>query len=147
MKNSNAKETPAQGVEVSKGKKNTDTINIDKVKVNLKKADKSVSLDKTAVQASKSLYKGTDGMKGEDHKKFRSKIRRGLHSFCNQILGKDRSEEERKASVKSFLSFYKINWRVQDFKIESFTQSKDEADLKDYKDLLKFVASSLEKGK
>ena len=100
-------------------------------------------MTKTQINATKSLY--IHEMKGEEAKKFRSKIRRKLGSFVNIILGKDRSEEERAEGVAEFTKFYKANWKLNDFKIESFTQSKDESDLKDYKDLLKFTQAA--KGK
>jgi hypothetical protein len=146
MKNSNAKISEIQGIkEIKKSSKKIDSINLDKIKIDLSKRDKSIPLDKKEIQSSKSLYNGTEGMKEGEKKKFRSKIRRGLHSFCNQILGKDRSEEERKESVKSFLAFYKKNWKINDFKIESFTQSKDDSDLKDYKNLLNLISSSMGK--
>jgi len=119
-------------------------VNLENVKVQVKKGKKEL-ITKKAVNARHSLYKGTESMKQEEMKKFRSKIRRTLRSFVNQILGKDRSEEERTKSVKDFLSFYKKTWKINDFKIENFTQSKDDADLKDYKDLLVFVSSTLEK--
>lgn len=125
--------------------KKSDSINLENIKVDLKNADKSVPLNKESIQSSKSIYSKTEGMKEEEKKKFRSKIRRALHSYCNQILGKDRSEEERKTAIKSFLSFYKENWKIQDFKMENFTQSKDADDLADYRNLLKFVSSSLAK--
>lgn len=142
MKNSkNA--TGVQGTEV---KKNADSVNISSIKKGIAKGkDKNPNLTKTAVQASKSLYKGTDGLSGEEQKKFRSKIRRGLHSFVNQILGLDRPAAERKESIASFMKFYKLNWKIQDFKIESFSQSKDEQDLKDYKTLLAEVRKSMDK--
>lgn len=123
--------------------RNQDSINLSNIQIDLAKRDKNIPLDKETVKSNKSLYKGMEGMKGEDQKKFRSKIRRALQSFCNQVLGKDRSEEERVASIKSFLKFYQENWKIQDFKIENFSQSKDLDDLKDYKNLLALVQSSL----
>lgn len=123
-------------------KKNTDSINLDGIKINLSKGKKSL-LDKVSVSSKREIYKGTDLMNQEEKKKFRGKIRRTLRSFTNSILGKDRSEKERTESVKSFLKFYKENWKIQDFKIENFSQSKDEMDLKDYKNLLIYLQSVL----
>jgi hypothetical protein len=145
MKNSIKENSKIQGIKESKKSINQDSINLDKIKIDLSKRDKSIPLDKIEISSNKSLYKGMEGMKSEDQKKFRSKIRRSLHSFCNQILGKDRSEEERKESIKNFLIFYKMNWKIQDFRIENFSQSKDELDLKDYKNLLNLISSSLQK--
>lgn len=117
-------------------------INLNSVKINLSKGKNSL-LDKVSVSSKREIYKGTETMNQEEKKKFRGTIRRKLRSFTNQILGKDRSEKERTESVKNFLSFYKENWKIQDFKIENFSQSKDEIDLKDYKNLLIYISSVL----
>lgn len=125
-----------------KAKAEKTEINLNSVKINLSKG-KKILLDKVSVSSKREIYKGTDQMNQEEKKKFRGKIRRNLRSFTNSILGKDRSEKERTESVKNFLSFYKENWKIQNFKIEDFSQSKDEMDLKDYKNLLIYVASVL----
>lgn len=137
-------ENPAKEKKVKKEKASkTDAINFEKVKINLSKGDKSL-LSKTSVFSKKSIYVGLEKLNSEEKKKFRGFIRRELRRFVNQILGKDRSESERIDSIKKFLSFYKKHWQIQDFKIENFSQSKDEIDLKDYKDLLTYVKRTLE---
>ena len=121
----------------------TDSINIDKIKIDVSKGKKDLLTKEKSISGKKDLYKGTEGLNSEEKKKHRGKIRRELHRYVNAILGKDRSNEERTQSVKKFLSFYKSNWKVQDFKIENFTHSQNDADLKDYKALLSFVQSVL----
>lgn len=121
----------------------TDSINFDKVKIDISKGKKELLSKERSVSSKKNLYHGIEGLGEEDQKKFRGKIRRELHKFVNSILGKDRSASEREQSVKAFLKFYKTNWKLQDFKIENFTQSKNPTDLKDYSDLLKYVQSIL----
>jgi len=137
MKNSKSEVAGSKKISLKNAK--TDGANLS----NIENAIKGNAGTKTQINASKSLY--LHDLKGEEAKKFRSKIRRKLAAFCNIILGKDRSLEEKKEGVAEFLKFYKANWKLNDLKIESFTQSKDESDLKDYRDLLKFIQES--KGK
>lgn len=130
-------------VKKSKVKKEIDSINFDKVKVEISKGNKSLITKERKITSKKDLYKGTSELGEEEKKKHRGKIRRTLHKFVNDILGKDRSNEEREKSVKLFLKFYKENWKVNDFKIESFTQSQNKADIKDYSEMLKYIQSVL----
>jgi hypothetical protein len=148
----NAENQNVESANVSKGKakkstskkeRSTDAINLDKVKIDLSKGKKDLLSKERSLASKKELYKGTEGIGEEEKKKFRGRIRRMLHRFVNEILGKDRRPEEREKSVKAFLKFYKENWKVQDFKIENFTQSKNEVDVKDYKNLLLYVQSIL----
>lgn len=140
MKNQNQKiEKSSKKISLKNAK--SDSANIANIENAIK--ENAGIMNKTQINASKSLY--LHDLKGEDAKKFRSKIRRKLQSFCNIILGKDRSIEEKNEGIQNFLKFYKENWKLNDFKIESFSQSKDESDLKDYKSLLKFIQDA--KGK
>lgn len=121
-----------------------DSINIENLKINLSKGKNNL-LDKIeSSNQRKSLYNGMDQMGSEDQKKFRSKIRRELRRYINSILGKDRKEEERIKSIKSFMKFYKENWKIQDFKIENFSHSKNESDRKDITNLLDYLKSIME---
>lgn len=121
----------------------TDAVNLASVKINVSKIDKS-NLSKERITTEKNLYLGMEGLSSEEKKKFRGKIRRDLGRFVNQILGKDRSDEERANSIREFLEFYSKNWKVTNFKIDDFSQSKNEIDLKDYRTLLHTVQSALE---
>lgn len=119
-----------------------DIINADAIKINLSGINPDL-LSKSRITTEKHIYIGIDHLSQEDRKKFRGKIRRDLGRYVNQILGKDRKDEERIASIQSFLEFYKKNWKIMDFKIDNFSQSKNEMDIQDYKDLLHVVQSSL----
>lgn len=139
MKNKNTSAT--QIIENPIEKK--DSINLDTVKINVSKIDAS-QLSKERITTQKHLYIGMEELSQEDRKKFRGKIRRDLGRFVNQILGKDRSDTERTKSIQEFLEFYKKNWKITDFRIDNFSQSKDSMDLQDYKNLLSVVSSALE---
>lgn len=123
----------------------SDAINFDKIKINVKKSDKKLADVERSTSANKSIYIGLEKLSEREKKIFRGKIRRKLDNYVSDILGKDRTDQERTDAIKNFLSFYKKNWIRTDFKIESFTLKKNEADIKDYKNLLKFVSQSLEK--
>lgn len=125
-----------------KEKKSTNEINLSSVKVNLSKGQKSL-ITKEKILSKREIYKGTDLMNQEEKKKFRGQIRRELQRFSNSILGKDRSNVEREKSVKDFLKFYRDNWKIQDFKMENFSQVKDPMTVKDLTDLLKYIQSVL----
>ena len=126
-------------------KENLDSVNLENVKVNVAKGKKElISKELNSISVKRSIYSIPDEMKG-DEKKFRGKIRRELKRFVASILGKDRNEDERKKSISEFLKFYKKNWKIQNFKIEDFTNSTNESDKKDYLDLLNYVKSTMEK--
>lgn len=144
MKNSEIKTQKNAGKKES-AKTQIDNINLEKIKINLEKGDKKLLSKEGKMPNQKNLYKLPDGLGIEEQKKFRSKIRRKIASFCNDILGKDRKDEERKESVKKFMTFYKENWKIQDFKIENFSQSKDEDQRKDIIDLLKYTQGVISK--
>jgi len=121
-------------------KSEIDQINLAAVKFDFAKDGKSLSnLSK------KSIYKGMEGMTGEEKKKFRGKIRRDLDRYVSIILGKDRGNEERKRGISEFLSFYRENWIVTDFRIETFSEKKNENDIRDYRNLLNVVSQALGK--
>jgi len=137
MKNQNLK------IESKESKKeNIDSLNLENVKINLSKNSDLLTKESKNFNR-KEIYKGMQELSTDEKKKFRNKIRSKTKYFVNQILGKDRSEKERTDSIKEFLTFYKENWKIQDFKIESFTSKQNESDLKDLRNLLKYVSESL----
>jgi len=127
--------------DAKKESQSNDALNASNIKIDLSKGKKSLLDKEDAKGSSKSIYKGLDALGSEDKKKKRSKIRRGLRGYINDILGKDRSDEERLISIESFMEFYKENWKIQDFKIENFSSSRNEIDLKDCKNLLDYLKS------
>jgi hypothetical protein len=134
-----------QIVKKNSKKENLDSVNLENVKVNVSKGEKSlISKNLDSISVKRSIYNIPMELKGEE-KKFRGKIRRELKRFVSSILGKDRNEEERTKGISEFLKFYKKNWKIQNFKIEDFTNSTNEGDKKDYLDLLNYVKSTLEK--
>ena len=141
MKNSEIKKI--KKTESKKG--NLDSVNLENVKVNISKGKKElISKELNSISVKRSIYLIPSELKGEE-KKFRGKIRRELKRFVSSILGKDRNEEERTKGISEFLKFYKNNWKIQNFKIEDFTNSTNESDKKDYLDLLNYVKSTLSK--
>jgi hypothetical protein len=127
-----------QEIEIQKNQ--VDEINLSNVKFDFSKDGKNLSS-----VSNKSLYKGTEKMTLEEKRKFRRDLRKTLSQFVSQILGRNRSNEERKEGIKKFLVFYRENWIVTDFRIETFSEKRNEADLKDFKNLLSVVSQSLGK--
>lgn len=121
-----------------KGKKEekTDDANLSKIKD--AKKDKG-GKDQTR----SSIYRGMDALSMKDQKKERSKIRRKLDAFINAILGLDRSKEDKEKSLKEFNAFYKGNWKIQDYKIDNFSNRSDEDQRKDYQKVLDLAKKSL----
>ncbi len=90
------------------------------------------------------LYSSIDYDKDSisDQKKSRGKIRSRLSGFMKDILGKDRSDQERRGSIKGFKKFYKENFSLNDFSIESLLSSRKNGDqIQDYKDMLIMIKS------
>lgn len=119
------------------------------IKINLSKSKKNLQSKEYSLKGSKNIYKSLPENK-EDQKKFRGKLRRELKNFIRDILGskmiqnqRGRSEEDIILSIKSFLSFYKKNYLINDFKKENFSKSNDPELDKEYSDLLEFIQSSL----
>ena len=121
-------------IKKEKKEKKTDDANLSKIK--------DASKEKKDITRS-SLYRGVDQLSMRDQKKERSKIRRKLDAFCNAILGKDRSKEEKDASIKEFNAFYKKNWKLNDYKIDNFSNRSDEDQRKDYQSILDLAKKSL----
>lgn len=124
-----------------------DSANLESAKINLSKSNfnfEESGISSSRKTSNKSLYIGLDSMSTEEKKRHRSKIRRNLDNYMKDILGKDRTSKERETAVGDFLSFYKKNWKITDFKIESFSEKTNEIDLKNYKMLLDFVKSVIE---
>lgn len=111
---------------------------------NLASIKKGSSKD-APTQSRSSLYKGMDDLSIKDQKKERSKIRRRLDNFISDILGMDRKKEEKESSIKEFNSFYKKNWKIQDFKIDNFSNQSDEDKRKEFTLILDLAKKSLHK--
>lgn len=128
--------------------KSVDSLNLSAAKINLKNSKIQELISKEGKEASaysnKHLYIGLEKLGIDDQKKFRGKIRRDLKRFVSIILGKDKSEKEKIDAIVEFMEFYKKNWKMTDFKIENFSSSKNESDLKDYKNLLYVIRTSME---
>lgn len=113
-------------------------------KINLSNAKKELATKENVSSSRKDIYLNLSELSSDEQKKKRQRIRNQLKRFVSAILGKDRSDEEKEKSIREFLSFYRENWRITDFKIENFSQSKNKADHKDYETLLEFVKSTIE---
>lgn len=92
-----------------------------------------------------------DKINSVEGKKFRNKLRNKIKFFCNQIFlfakqlqvnSKDAdSTKKLNDAVKEFKSFYKTNYKINDFSIESISQAKDEK-TNDIKLMLDIIKSS-----
>jgi hypothetical protein len=127
-----------------KESKKIDSLNLENVKVNVSKGLSELTTKESKTLSQKDLYLLSSDLSSEERKQFRQKIRRDVQRFISDILGKDRKESERTDAIQKFLSFYSKNWRITDFKLENFTQIKNESDLKEIKNLLDYVKSTLE---
>jgi hypothetical protein len=129
-----------------------ESANLSSVKINLKKGNRDLQNVESNSKSSKSIYKGMESLSTDEKKIFRGKLRRKLSKFHSDILGNEsyqkshgRSDDDIINDIKSFISFYKENWMIQDFKIENFSSSRNEIDRKNYQNLLNFIQSTLEK--
>jgi len=138
MKKSIKKSEEIQGIKseikIKKSQK-LDSANLSKIKEESKGSEEKKG----------NLYIGFSSLSSNDQKKERSKLRRKLENFRKEILGKDRKKEEKEEGLKSFIQFYKKNWKIQDFKFENFSHQKDEDFKSDWIEILSNAKKSLEK--
>lgn len=95
----------------------------------------------------KYLYKWQTEMPkipAKEAKKLRQKIRRKLENFYFQIC-LQKNAETKKASIQEFMAFYKANYILNDFSIQSLTETHDQSKKESYIELLKVVKESLKK--
>ena len=85
------------------------------------------------------------GLGKKDMKSCRRYLRDSIDRYIKSILGKDRKEEERSESLKSFIAFYKKYWKIQDFKFENFSNQKDPDFKKDIESIFALCKEGLEK--
>lgn len=139
--NKNAKKENVSNLEISNLGNVKKKISLKKESLELIEKEGKDSLKGTS---RKSIYKGFESLSTDEKKTFRGKIRRDLNNFVKEILGKGRSNSEREKAIEEFMEFYKMHWRITDFRIENFSQKTNEGDIKDYKNLLKVVSQSFE---
>lgn len=65
---------------------------------------------------------------GDKGKRFRSSKRTALNRFCNNIFvyAKTNNSEQLKKEISSFETFYKENYKLNDYSINSLTRKADE---------------------
>jgi hypothetical protein len=147
MKNQNQKIEEKKG---NQSKENQiDKKNLNNIKFDLGKGNSELCNKEMKISFNKGIYKDElmKELSSDERKKFRGKIRRDLKRFISNILGKDRNDYKRISSLFAFISFYQKYWRIQDLKIENFSSSRNEKDLKDYKDLLSYIESLMQGNK
>lgn len=71
---------------------------------------------------------GAMQINGIEGRNFRGKLRRELQTICNAIYLSKKSKDGEKfvSAVNSFMKFYKTNFKLNDFSINSITNTKDE---------------------
>lgn len=149
MKNQNQKSENAIAKGNQSKNKEIDKKNLSNIKFDLGKGNKDLCNKEIKNSFNKGIYKSElmQELSSDDKKKFRGKIRRDLKRYISSILGKDRSNFERISSIYDFISFYKKYWRIQDLKIENFSNSNNKIDRKDYEDLLNYISSLMQGNK
>jgi hypothetical protein len=72
-------------------------------------------------------------------KKYRSILRSKLDKFKNNILGKDRSNEERISNCKEFREFFKENYIASALHLSSIYQGSEKIKLEEYSSMIKII--------
>jgi hypothetical protein len=99
------------------------------------------------------IYNYPDNLKTEkernskEGKKFRSSLRRNLERITTNILlhTKYNRTEDLKIGVNEFIAFYKKNYTINDFTIDSLTQSNKDDRREDLKMCLEIVSHFITK--
>ena len=116
-------------------------------KINLQQfAEKLSKVEVKEKRKKETLYNYPEGfteqkINSDEGKKFRNKLRNTIKRFCNNILlyAKHNRIEDLQKEVKEFVSFYKTNYRLNDFSIASISQSKNEVKENDLQTMIAIV--------
>lgn len=107
------------------------------------KAKKEVER-KTKTKDKNFIYKfqiASKRLSDKDAKKYRNKLRRKMQNIVNSII----VSKDKKESIKDFIKIYKQEYILNDFTIESISNSSDETKQEDFTKVLSLVKSSFEK--
>ncbi|MEX2017557.1 MAG: hypothetical protein WD876_03730 [Candidatus Pacearchaeota archaeon] len=126
--------------------KKTETVSISKVdnatlkvlakKVIAKKEKKEIR--KTKTKEKNFIYKfqlADKKLSAKDEKKMRNKLRRKMQNIVNEII----ISKDKKAGIKNFLLQYKKEYILNDFTLESISNSSDETKREDLEKVLSIV--------
>lgn len=103
------------------------------IEINLSKfADKLANVDLKQKREKEHLYLYPESftkeiINGEEGRKYRNRLRSRLKSFSNNIFfyAKGNNIEALKLEIQKFDEFYKTNYRINDYSINSITHSKE----------------------
>lgn len=119
------------------------------VNINLSKfADKLKNISVKEKKTKDTIYiypeNFTAKMIGEkEGKQFRNKLRNKMRFFENNIFvaAKQKDNDKLIALVKEFNSFYKANYRVNDYSLSSVSQSQDETKTGDLSTMMQIITT------
>lgn len=96
-------------------------------------ADKLANVELKVKKEKETLYTYPEGwtkekINSEEGKHFRNKLRNKLKSLCNNIFyyAKTENIELIKIEIEKFDTFYKANYRINDYSVNSLTNSKEQ---------------------
>lgn len=103
-------------------------------KINLSKyAEKLSKVDVKEKKKKETIYNYPEGfteqkINSEEGKKFRNKMRNELKRHTNNILvfAKTNQNENLQKQISAFCEFYKTNYRINDFSINSISRKEEE---------------------
>ena len=149
MKNSNVSTTDKKVItnEVIKtNEKNIfdiDKINFDKLE---KKIEVKSKIESKISNSKKSIYKGFDLLTDKEKKSKRNKLRNIRQKYENDILKfyTENLNKELKESIKSFLTFYKDTYQLNDFSLYSLIDNNTDTEkMKKTDEFLKVIKEVL----
>lgn len=128
---------------LAKADKKAEAQKVDKatlLKVLKKGSEKNAVERKTSTKEKNFLYKyqldkKENALPEKEQKKKRSKLRRKLQNLVNVIILANVKKPSTEG-VKEFLDFYKANYILNDFTLQSITASNDELKTKDLQKVL-----------
>lgn len=133
-------ETKTKNVEIAK---NGNSAKVE-TKVSTEQKVKSNIIEMLVKRDQHFIYKvqsQTEKLAPKKAKQYRQKMRRILENFYFSIcIKKDNAE-----AIKNFIVHYKAHYILNDFSVQSLTDSRDEGKIESYKQLLKVVQQSLSK--
>ena len=133
-----------KNVKESVSSKNLNLSLSEKKEVLRRKFQKKLGTKEISIKSNGSLYICAKHILEDDDKRrsFRNNIRKQLNKHLDKIVSSGGINDNLMDDIKLFLDFYRENWLINDFKIESFTNSKKR--LADKKELLSTAKEYIE---
>lgn len=134
------KQNNAIASKIEEKKENLTIVNLSKFAKELENVQLKQKRERETIYVYPESFSKSD-VNSEKGKKFRNGIRSKMKRFANNIFyfAKIQEEDNLKKEIGMFKEFYKSNFRLNDFSLNSISQSKDAGKEKDFSLMLNII--------